>query len=81
LRGRLLALEIEGERLEQLFLAALVGDLTPAAAPGVALASANLRCYWRFAAPDRQALAVLLGAAFPGVPAGEVAAAVEALEH
>ena len=81
LRGRLLALEIEGERLEQLFLAALVSDLTPTATPGVALARANLRCCWRFAASDRQALAVLLGAAFPGVPAGEIAAAVEALEH
>ena len=81
LRGRVLALEIEGERLEQLFLAALVGDLTPTATSGMALACANLHCYWRFAVSDRQALALLLGAAFPGVPAGEIAAAVEALEH
>jgi uncharacterized protein (TIGR02444 family) len=77
LRGRVLALEIEGERLEQLLLAALVADLPPTVAPGAALASANLRCYWRFAAPDRQALAALLGAAFPGVSAAEVAAALE----
>jgi uncharacterized protein (TIGR02444 family) len=81
LRGRVLGLEIEGERLEQLLLAALVSDYPATAAPGVALASANLRCYWRFAASDRQALAVLLGAAFPGVPARAIAAAVEALEH
>jgi uncharacterized protein (TIGR02444 family) len=81
LRGRVLALEIEGERLEQLLLAALVSDLAPTAAPGVALASANLRCYWRFAAPDRPSLAFLLGAAFPEVPAAEVAAALEGLEH
>jgi uncharacterized protein (TIGR02444 family) len=77
LRGRVLALEIEGERLEQLLLAALMADLPPTAAPGAALASANLRCYWRFAAPDRQALDALLGAAFPGVSAAEVAAALE----
>jgi uncharacterized protein (TIGR02444 family) len=81
LRGRVVALEIEGERLEQLLLAALVGDHTATAAPGVALASSNLRCYWRFAASDRQALAVLLGAAFPAVPAREIAATLEALEH
>jgi uncharacterized protein (TIGR02444 family) len=81
LRGRVLALEIEGERLEQLLLAALVSDLAPTAAPGMALACANLHCYWRFGASDRQALAILLGAAFPTVPASEVAAALEGLEH
>jgi uncharacterized protein (TIGR02444 family) len=81
LRGRVLALEIEGERLEQLLLAAFVGDPTATAAPGVALATANLRCYWRFGAPDRQALAILLEAAFPAVPAGEVAAALDGLDH
>ncbi|HEX2479871.1 MAG TPA: TIGR02444 family protein [Geminicoccaceae bacterium] len=80
LRGRVLALEIDGERLEQLLLAALVVDLPPTAAPGVALASANLRCYWGFAAADRPALAALLGAAFPGVSAAAVAAALERIE-
>ena len=80
LRGRVLALEIDGERLEQLLLAALVADLPPTAAPDVALASANLRCYWRFAASDRPALAALLGAAFPGVSAAEVAAALDGIE-
>ena len=41
LRQRVLALEIDGERLEQLLLAELAADLAPAPA-GVALASANL---------------------------------------
>ena len=80
LRERVLALEIDGERMEQLLLAALVSDLAPTATPGVALASANLRCYWPFSALDRQALAALLEAAFPTVPAREVAAALEWLE-
>lgn len=81
LRGRVLALELDGERLEQLLLAALATDLAPTAAPGVALASANLRRYWRFAASDRKPLAALLQAAFPEAPADEVAAELEGLEH
>ena len=80
LRERVLALEIDGERLEQLLLAALVSDLAATAAPGVALASGNLRCYWPFTALDRQALAALLTAAFPEASVDEVAAALEGLE-
>jgi uncharacterized protein (TIGR02444 family) len=76
LRGRVLALEIDGERLEQLLLADLAADLAPAAAPGVALAGANLRRYRRFAASDREPLAAVLAAAFPAAPAAEVAAAL-----
>jgi uncharacterized protein (TIGR02444 family) len=81
LRQRTLALEIDGERLEQLMLAELAADLPRGAAPGVILASANLRRYWRFAAADRRALAALLQAAFPQVPTNEVAAALDWLEH
>jgi uncharacterized protein (TIGR02444 family) len=80
LRERVLALEIDGERLEQLLLAALVSDLPTTAAPGVALASANLRCYWPFTALDRPALAALVGAAFPEASAVEVGAALDGLE-
>jgi uncharacterized protein (TIGR02444 family) len=80
LRERVLALEIDGERLEQLLLAALVSDLASTAAPGVARASANLCCYWPFTALDRPALAALLTAAFPEALAAEVAAALEGLE-
>jgi uncharacterized protein (TIGR02444 family) len=81
LRQRVLALEIDGERLEQLLLAELAAELAPTAAPGVALASANLGRYWRFAAPDRAALAMLLGAAFPEVLPGEIATALDWLDH
>jgi uncharacterized protein (TIGR02444 family) len=80
LRGRVLDLEIDGERLEQLLLATLVSDLAVTAAPGVALASVNLRRYWPFTALDRPALAALLTAAFPKAPADEVAAALQSLE-
>ena len=80
LRQRVLGLEIDGERLEQLLLAELAADLAPTAAPGMALACANLGRYRRFAAPDRAALAALLGAAFPEVPRDEVAAALDGLD-
>ena len=81
LRRRALALEIDGERLEQLLLAERAADLAATAAPGVALASANLRRYWRFAALDRQPLATLLQAAFPEVPTSEVATSLDWLEE
>jgi uncharacterized protein (TIGR02444 family) len=80
LRQRALALEIDGERLEQLLLADLATDLAATAPPGVALASANLRRYWRFAAPDRRPLATLLRAAFPEVPSSEIAASLDWIE-
>lgn len=79
LRRRVLALEIDGERLEQLLLAELAADLRSAAPPGIELAGANLQRYRRFAASDREPLAVLLRAAFPEAPANEVAAALEGL--
>ena len=81
LRRRVLALEIDGERLEQLVLAELAAGLAPTATPGLALAGANLRRYRRFAAGDRQALETLLQAAFPRASASEVAAALDPLEQ
>ena len=77
LRRRVLALELDGERLEQLLLATLAADLADTATPGVALASANLGRYRRFGAADRRPLATVLRAAFPEVPESEVAAALD----
>jgi len=65
LRRRVLALEIDGERLEQLLLAKLAADLVATTTPGIGVASRNLRRYRRFARPDRDALRTLLAAAFP----------------
>jgi uncharacterized protein (TIGR02444 family) len=81
LRQRALALEIDGERLEQLLLAERAADLAATAVPGVALAGANLCRYWRFAAPDRGPLATLLQAAFPEAPRSEIAASLDWLEQ
>lgn len=79
LRQRALALEIDGERLEQLLLAELAADLAVTVAPGIAVASANLQQYWRFAASDRAPLATVLKAAFPEAQAGAVATAIDRL--
>ena len=79
LRRRALALEIDGERLEQLLLAALAAELAATEPPGIALAVANLRRYRRFAATDRTPLTILLQAAFPEAPAGQVARALDGL--
>ena len=76
LRRRVLALEIDGERLEQLLLAEVSAELGPASAPGVAFASANLARYRRFEPRDRVALAALLQAAFPYAPTSEIAASL-----
>jgi uncharacterized protein (TIGR02444 family) len=81
LRQRVLALEIDGERLEHLLLAELAANLAATAVPGVALAGANLRRYWRFAGPDRAPLATLLQAAFPEAATSEVVAALDWLEQ
>jgi uncharacterized protein (TIGR02444 family) len=81
LRRRVLALEIDGERLEQLLLAELAADLAGTATPGVALASINLRRYWRFAAADRAPLATLLQAAFPEAPMSVAVASLDWLEQ
>ena len=74
LRRRVLALELDAERLEQLLLAELAADLPAAAVPGIGPASRNLRRYGRFTAADRPALGTLLKAAFPQSAAAEVAA-------
>ncbi|HZA67209.1 MAG TPA: TIGR02444 family protein [Geminicoccaceae bacterium] len=71
LRRRVLALEIDGERLEQLLLAELAADLVATTTPGIGVASRNLRRYRPFAPPDREALRTLLGAAFPDGAAGD----------
>jgi uncharacterized protein (TIGR02444 family) len=81
LRRRVLALEIDGERLEQLLLAELAADLTDGATPGLALASANLRRYWPFVAADRAPLATLLQAAFPEASMSEAVASLDWLEQ
>jgi uncharacterized protein (TIGR02444 family) len=75
-RGRALALEIEGERLAQLALADALAGVSPGASAGVALAGANLRRYWTFDGRDRHALRGLLTAAFPAAGAAAVAAAI-----
>jgi uncharacterized protein (TIGR02444 family) len=77
LRQRVLALEIDGERLEQLLLADRAAGLRATAAPGADLAFRNLRRYRRFTREDRPALQALLGAAFP--QGGGVAGALERL--
>jgi len=80
LRGRALALELDGERLAQLALARALADPPPAAAPGAALAAANLRLYWRFDGRDRHALRIVLAQAFPDAATAEIAAALTGLE-
>jgi uncharacterized protein (TIGR02444 family) len=79
LRRRVLALEIDGERLEQLLLADLAADLAATVAPGIDLAIRNLGRYRQFDRPDRQALEALLSAAFPEVAPGATGAHLESL--
>jgi uncharacterized protein (TIGR02444 family) len=81
LRQRVLALEIDGERLEQLLLAEAAAGLGATAAPGIDLASRNLCRYRRFTREDRPALEALLGAAFAQVAPGELAGALDRLGH
>ena len=80
LRSRVLALELDGERLVQLALLDALASAPPSAPPGVALAGANLRNYWAFDGRDRHALQSLLAAAFPAAAPAAVAAAVAWLE-
>jgi uncharacterized protein (TIGR02444 family) len=80
LRSRVLALELDGERLAQLALAQALASAPASASPGVALAGANLRHYWPFDGRDRHALQSLLTAAFPAAAPAAVAAALEWLE-
>jgi uncharacterized protein (TIGR02444 family) len=80
LRRRVLALEIDGERLEQLLLAELAANLVATTAPGIGVASRNLCRYRPFAGPDREALRTLLEAAFPDGAAGELTDPLDWLE-
>jgi uncharacterized protein (TIGR02444 family) len=80
LRQRVLAAELDGERLEQLLLAELAAGLPATAAPGIGPTSRNLCRYWRFAALDRPAIETLLRAAFPEVAPSDVAAHLDWLE-
>ena len=65
LRRRVLGLEIDAERLEQLALARSIAGLPRSDAPGFALAVRHLRRYWTFDERDRHALTALLAGAFP----------------
>lgn len=77
-RARVLALEIDGEHLEQLLLTHFAAGFSADAAPGVGLAAANLRRFWTFAPADRDALAAILGAVFPDAGSAALADAVSA---
>lgn len=77
LRQRLLALEIDAERLEQLALGRAVAGLRPGAAPGPDLTARHLRLYWTFEEQDRHALAALLATAFPEADAGALDASLD----
>jgi uncharacterized protein (TIGR02444 family) len=74
LRQRVLAAELDGERLEQLLLADLASGLGATVDPGIGPASRNLCRYWPFTALDRPSLETLLRGAFPEVAPGNVAA-------
>ncbi|MGH6913450.1 MAG: TIGR02444 family protein [Geminicoccales bacterium] len=69
LRRRVLALEIDAERLEQLALGRSVAGLPRNDAPGLTLAARHLRLYWTFDERDRHALTALLAGAFPNADA------------
>ena len=87
LRKSLAALEIEAEHVEQLSLAATLADLAPGEAKpdeGAADASANLAAYFavRGITPgedDRNALAIVLAAAFPDVEPARIGALCRSL--
>jgi uncharacterized protein (TIGR02444 family) len=77
LRRRILALEIDAERLEQLALGRSVAGLPRSEPPGVALAMRHLRLYWTFDERDRHALTALLAGAFPDADAPDLAHSLE----
>lgn len=76
LRAQILALELDGEHLEQLALEGATAESAPAAAPGPGLACRNLARIWRFEAADRPALETLLRAAFPEAGGAGIEAAL-----
>jgi uncharacterized protein (TIGR02444 family) len=80
LGARILALEIDAERLEQLHLGRAAASLPATATAGPALAGANLASYWRFDRRDRKALRVLLTRAFARASATELDAALRWLD-
>lgn len=80
IRQRMVALEIDAEHLEQLHLGRVARLLPATAAVGPALASANLRNYWRFDRRDHKALRTLLEEGFPQAPTGDVDAALRWLD-
>jgi uncharacterized protein (TIGR02444 family) len=81
LRQRVLALEIDAERLEQLLLAERAAELPATAAPEIGLAVRNLGRYRRFDRQDRPALEALLGAAFPEVAPEAIGAHLDPIGH
>ncbi len=93
LRKRLAALEIDAEHVEQLTLAAALGDLAPESADpeggdpdsGAADATANFASYFavRGIEPgedDQKELAIILAAAFPDVETTRIGGLCRALE-
>jgi uncharacterized protein (TIGR02444 family) len=80
LRERAIALEIEAEHLEQVHLGPVAAALAASAAPGPALAGANLRHYWRFDRRDHKALRTLLEQAFAQAGAEELDAGLRWLD-
>ncbi len=92
LRNRLAALEIDAEHVEQLTLAAALGDLTPESADpegsdpdsGAADAAANIASYFAVRGiehrdEERKELAIILAAAFPDVETARIGALCRAL--
>jgi uncharacterized protein (TIGR02444 family) len=79
LRAGILALELDGEHLEQLALADALAGRNEAGTPGPALAWRNLLRYRPFEEADRPALEPLLRGAFPDAGPEEIEAALSAL--
>lgn len=76
LRARVLAIELDGEHIEQLALERAASELPARAEPGPLLAARNLGCCWDFTNLDRSALSALLRAAFQEAAEDEIGAAV-----
>jgi hypothetical protein len=72
IRERAIALEIDAEHLEQVHLGRVAAGLPAGAAPGPALAGANLRHYWRFDRRDHKALRTLMEQAFARASANDL---------
>ena len=80
MRERALALEIDGERLAQLASARRSGGPPAGAAPGLALAGANLRRYWRSTAATATRCGRCWAAPFPRPRPAELEASLDWLE-